>query len=524
MPSYGLMSKKQLDLVVPLGQNLSELLVSFQNDFDVKVLPRSVCHRLFYDTFDWLLFNSGAALELHEEQQSRRVYWRSDRNSRPRIQLGLKDVPQLANELPQSDFRRQLQAVVSVRELRPRIRIRVTRRPLVVLDANDQVAVRVSLDEHWYCPAEKRKGTVLEKRIAIKPVKGYKQEFSQVEAYFQSMQRHEGPDNLVELALSKSGKSANEYSSKLNLALEAEMPAEQAMKRILLRLLDIMQQNTAGCIRGRDPEFLHDYRVAIRKTRSALTQVEHVLPEEMTVEYNRFFSGLGKLTNPIRDLDVFQLKLASYQKKLKKSSQGDLEPLREYLAWSRGVAQNRFVATLKSDEYRECLEQWRDFLAKPEPAQPPPKNSVKPVGGLANQLIWNMYQLALEEGNAITGETGAEALHELRKTCKKLRYLMEFFQSLYPADRIQDLIQAMKGLQDNLGEYNDLHVHTGILKKFIKKHSDARAGKACKLIIKRLARKQIETRSGFATRFAAFASTQTRNEFRDLFADSRKSH
>jgi len=66
----------------------------------------------------------------------------------------------------------------------------------------------------------------------------------------------------------------------------------------------------------------------------------------------------------------------------------------------------------------------------------------------------------------------AEKLHEPGKTCKKLRYLMEFFQGLYPVTKIGELILVLKGLQDKLGAFNDLYVHIGILKGFKKQSSD----------------------------------------------------
>ena len=59
------------------------------------------------------------------------------------------------------------------------------------------------------------------------------------------------------------------------------------------------------------------------------------------------------------------------------------------------------------------------------------------------------------------------ALHDLRKTLKKLRYLNEFFQSFYPANKMQLLIENLKVLQDNLGEFQDLEVQQESLKRFI---------------------------------------------------------
>jgi len=518
------MAIRQLDFVVPLDQGFSELLASFQNNFYVKVQAETANYRVFYDTFDWRLHNNGSVLEVHEEGESRRIYWRAEKGGDLKIQLGLGQVPQLASDLAESEFRRQLQSVISVRELIPRIRIKIKHLPLVVLDKNKKVVVRISLDEYWYFPSKARAGAVLCKRITIKPVKAYENEFNQVIEFLNPLQLSEAQNSIMKLALAESGINTTEYSNKLDLILDAEIPAEQALKEILLRLLDIMQLNSAGSIRGRDTEFMHDYRVSIRKTRSALTQINKVLPQDIISKYNKFFSGLGKLTNPVRDLDVFQIKLESYQRNLSKAAQKHLQPLRYYIARSRAEAQKKFIHTLKSAEYRQSIKQWREYLQDPVPTSPPLENTNKSICVLADELVWNMYQLALEEGNAITDDTEAEALHELRKTCKKLRYLMEFFQSIYPADKICELIQALKGLQDNLGEYNDLHVHRSILKEFIQQSSDAETNEACKLVIKFLKKRQIKTRRSFADRYASFSSAGIQQDFKDLFVDSHKGH
>lgn len=517
-----MMAIKQLDLVVPADQGFSELLASFQKNFHVNAQNETINYRVFYDTFDWLLYNNGSVLEAHEQGQTRRIYWRADKDSDLKIQLGLRQVPQLASDLAECEFRRQLKSVISVRELLPRIKVKIKRLPLVVLDTSEKVVVRINFDEHWYFPSKTRAGVVIDKRITIKPVKGFMDEFSRVDGFFHSMKLHEARDNILKRALAESGISTTEYSTRLNFILEPEMTAEQALKQILLRLVEIMQQNSAGSIRGKDTEFMHDYRVSIRKTRSALTQIDKVLPRDIITEYNNFFSGLGKITTPVRDLDVFQLKLESYQQGLGKTAQARLQPLRDYLAQKRDAAQKKFIETLKSAEYRQRIKQWREYLENPEPTSPPLENTEKAIYKLADELIWNIYKMALEEGNAITDDTEAEALHELRKTCKKLRYLMEFFQSLYPAEKIRDLIQALKGLQDNLGEYNDLHVHQGVLKKFIKHSSDAAANKACKKIMKLLEKRQSKTRHRFAERFAVFSSPDNQDEFRNLFVASHR--
>ena len=121
---------------------------------------------------------------------------------------------------------------------------------------------------------------------------------------------------------------------------------------------------------------------------------------------------------------------------------------------------------------------------------------------------------------AITLE--AEELHELRKTCKKLRYLMEFFQGIYPVTKIGELIQVLKGLQDKLGEFNDLYVHIGILKGFKKQSSDKGAKKACKQMIAVLKKNLCETRNRFNRQYSSFSLFDKQKKFKHLFVDSCK--
>ena len=56
---------------------------------------------------------------------------------------------------------------------------------------------------------------------------------------------------------------------------------------------------------------------------------------------------------------------------------------------------------------------------------------------------------------AITAASPPESLHELRKRCKELRYLLEFFGSLYDPGEHWRAVRELKALQDCLGEFQD---------------------------------------------------------------------
>lgn len=505
--------------VIPENQSISELISLLQNSFTVCVLAETVINRVFYDTFDWLLYKNGSVCEMQDDGRSSRIYWRADRNAKLNMQLGLRKVPQLAGDLPACEFRQQLQSVISVRELNPRIKIKIKRQPLTVLDKNEKVVVRLNFDECWYRPSRLRAANVIGRGLTIKSVKGYLKDYRRVEAFFLAMQLHPAQDNMVKLALAASGVSAGEYTTRLNLILDPDMSAEQALKKILLRLFEIMRQNTSGCIKGRDIKFMHDYRVSIRKTRSALKQISDVLPQAVSTKYNNFFSMLGKFTGPVRDLDVFLLLLEGYQQNLKESEQQQMQALREYLLLSRAEAQKKFVEKLKSSSYHENIKQWHDYLEHSGTESFPPDKPSKAIYKLADELLWDIYQQTLAQGDAITENSKAEALHELRKTFKKLRYLMEFFRSIYPAGKVRELLKALTDLQDTLGEYNDLDVHIGIVKGFINQSNNEDAINACEQMIIILQQQKHKTGRMFKDRYVTYSSSDRQKKFSEMFVD-----
>ena len=145
---------------------------------------------------------------------------------------------------------------------------------------------------------------------------------------------------------------------------------------------------------------------------------------------------------------------------------------------------------------------------------------------MASERIWRVYRRAIREGDAITTESPADDLHELRKTCKKLRYLMEFFQSLYPGGEIKSLIRVLKTLQDNLGNFQDYEVQVATLKEF--SHQMVAEGMvppdtllAMGMLIDGLERRQHQAREEFAGRYAGFSAQDHQDRFRQLFASSR---
>jgi CHAD domain-containing protein len=131
------------------------------------------------------------------------------------------------------------------------------------------------------------------------------------------------------------------------------------------------------------------------------------------------------------------------------------------------------------------------------------------------------------EGRAITPDSPPEEMHELRKSCKKLRYLMEFFQSLYPEQEGRDLIKQLKALLDNLGGFQDLAVQGRHLVDIARRMRDegdiaTETLLAIGALIGDTCTRQARARAEFADLFTAYDAKDNRERLKARFATGRR--
>jgi CHAD domain-containing protein len=327
----------------------------------------------------------------------------------------------------------------------------------------------------------------------------------------------------LECALQPFGRTPGDYTSKFRIALDPEMPARDAARAIHLALLETMLRNEEGTRRDLDSEFLHDFRVAIRRTRSALTQIPGVYPEPDVERFKEEFRWLGTATGPTRDLDVYLLKMDGYKGGLPEEVRADLKPLEEFLERKQNLAHRLLVTALDSARYRRLVEEWRAFLTEEPVGALLARNAESPVRAVASERIRRVHRWMVQRGRAIEDDTPAEALHDLRIRAKKLRYLLEFFRSLYPERAVERLVAELKQLQENLGDFNDYQVQIRSLQGFAAEmagegSAPLRTQLAMGRLLARLDAGRAAERSRFAERFDRFASRRNRKRFARLFS------
>lgn len=480
-------------------------------------------HVRYYDSFDWLCYQAGETLEWHENPTASCLLLRTCKNGPIVEQVSLDSVPpRFPAELPRSRMRQMLGKRLGLRAMLPVATIETRSQRLRVVNRNLKSLVFLILSEHSIINSA-GKPVAMRKEIRLQPLHKHAKTAARLARQIENQWGLQCDEqSLLDIALASQGKQAVTYSGKLAVPLDADMRADAAMRKILLVLLDTMEINEQGTIENLDTEFLHDFRIAVRRTRSALTQVKGVFPEQSRARFAKKFAWLGDITTPTRDLDVHLLEFNGLKKSLPKALRDDLEPLRQFLTVQQRQEQTKLAGKLKSAAYLRLKDQWRRFLTSPLPKHPGAQDALKPIAEIARRRTWRMYRRVLREGSAITPASPAADLHELRKSCKKLRYLMEFFQSLYPADKIRRLIRELKGLQDNLGEFQDLEVQTHTLEQYAGQMTQDGVMQPGTQIAFDTLQKHLHTSTGrvrneFESRFKRFSSKPNRLRFKRLF-------
>jgi CHAD domain-containing protein len=505
-----------------LGSVASGTCRAFSWSADVPV--RRV-RRIWLDTFDWRLYRAGLSLEQQAGASGTELVLTGRDGERLAAQpvgsansgnhragndragnhsagnQGGPSWPSLIMALPPGPLRELLEPVVGIRALMPVARAASRIHGQRALNADAKTVARLAVDEMSVSYPVRAQAAP---RLSVTAVRGYQAQADRIaDALADAAGIRPSRKSALETALAAAGVQPGRRHAEMQLI--PAMPAATAMATILAGQFDAVEANVPGTIQDIDTEFLHDLRVAIRRTRSALKLAGQALPGGVADGYRAEFRWVGDLTTPTRDLDVYLLGFGDMVAGLVGAAPEDLDPFRDYLLRTRAAEHRALTRGLRSARFARLARQWRGDLAAIRPAR-----RRLTVAQLAGKRIAVAQQRALRVGQGITGASPARDLHDLRKRCKELRYLLEMFGSLHdPAQRWQ-AIRELKALQDCLGEFQDAEVQATELRAFADRMLAARSAPAATLlamgeIAAGLARRQRRARADFDSRFAAFA-------------------
>lgn len=256
-------------------------------------------------------------------------------------------------------------------------------------------------------------------------------------------------------------------------AVGSETAGAEAFQQIARDALIQIAGNARLLQRAHNPDVLHQMRVGLRRLLAALSVFKAMLDPEGLAAARAETRWLAGELAEARDIDVF-LQRAATPDEIEESP-GRAAFFRA-LRIAQAEAYERALAAVRSERFRTLLLMLGEWIE---------------VGAWLR--LANDEQRALREGPAVTlaapildkvnhrlrhrsrkfMQLDAQARHDLRKQAKKLRYAAAFFGEAFPKHpkRRQRFVVALKTLQDQLGELNDMAVARAVAMRAVGRRS-----------------------------------------------------
>jgi CHAD domain-containing protein len=304
--------------------------------------------------------------------------------------------------------------------------------------------------------------------------------------------------------------------AKVDVSIDPDQRADAAASSVLRRLLVVVADNVDGAIGSEDIEYLHQLRIGVRRSRTVQRQLRGVFPAAELPGFRSDFRWLQRATGDARDLDVYVDGFGSLAKLLPEAVRGDLEPMREVLIEHQSAVHEGLERTLRSRRMAELMDDWERLLESlvelPLEDRPAATRTISEVCG---ERIAKVYRRIVSHGEQISDSSPAEDFHELRKTGKELRYLLELFGAqLFDDDVVGPLIDSLKDLQELLGRHQDREVQVTMVRSLTSEVAPRPGGGAACLamgtLVARLRDDELAARRAFAESFAELAAPAQR--------------
>lgn len=237
------------------------------------------------------------------------------------------------------------------------------------------------------------------------------------------------------------------------IALDQDATLGEVFLKIGRSGLHQLRANEACMRAGRDPEAVHQYRVALRRLRSAFTTFRSAIPAAERRSIADDLRWLGRQFGRARELDVFITDLlAAISDNL--PDDPAIDALARLADKARSDAYRRAHIVLDSPRYADLLlglEAWWESGPWTTPDDPVWGAPALPFARVA---LRRLHRKLARLGGRLE-DLSEEELHDFRLRGKKLRYASEFFRGLFREKTVAPYIAALAAMQDHLGSLND---------------------------------------------------------------------
>ncbi|MGA8148999.1 MAG: CHAD domain-containing protein [Gallionellaceae bacterium] len=232
-----------------------------------------------------------------------------------------------------------------------------------------------------------------------------------------------------------------------------------ALQNMIACCLRHVQANVPGAIRKLDEEYLHQVRVGLRRLRVVLAMAEACRADAELGTLHDQVADLCVELGRAREWDVFVTQtLEAVHARL--PEHGGLHALLETAGRIREQYQDKVRARLQSSDYQRFLLHFGAWMQGGYWHEIAGIDMTLP--DFACGILQKRSKQVHKRGQNLVNADALQ-LHALRIACKKLRYGAEMFAALYGENKTRRYLGGLSGLQDILGQINDIAVARRLL-------------------------------------------------------------
>jgi CHAD domain-containing protein len=448
--------ERELKLDVELGFRLPNLEGE-------RLAPRTLVS-VYYDTPDYRLARHGVTVRRRTER--RRARWQVKLpHGAARLELEL----QSPTTEPPTDVRRLLVVYTRGTSLVPIATLR-TRRSGVVVRRGKRPVAEVVLD-------------------AVSVLKGRRvvRRFREVEVELVGSGT-EKDLRRIEVRLRAAGAQDGDGRPKVFRALELDAAAKPRppgpsdppvdhVRAMLREQLEAVRAHDPGTRLGKDPEDLHQMRVAVRRSRAILRAARPMFEPGVVDTLREELAWLGTALGHARDVDVLREYLQAELATLPPPERGAGRRLLTLLGETRARARRQLLDQLDDGRrYFGVLDRLGDFVD-----EPPVVDADLSLRDLAAREFKKLRKVV----EALPDDPSDAELHRLRIKTKRARYVAELAAPVVGRPAARFARKARK-LQDALGDHRDAVVAERSLRELLA----VSRGRQAAFVVGRLAERQ----------------------------------
>jgi CHAD domain-containing protein len=231
--------------------------------------------------------------------------------------------------------------------------------------------------------------------------------------------------------------------------LDFASTATEVVRAAIVRSTRRLVEHDPGVRLGRDPEAVHQARVATRRLRSDLRTFRAVLDTEWSEPLRDELKWLGGALGSVRDTEVLLERLEGALEELPPSDADDGKALLAQLATHRQDARADLLAAMRSDRYFALLDALVDAARSPRFDADVDEDELE----LAD-FVRKPWRKLRRAADAIDEQSSDHDLHQTRIRAKRARYAAEAVAEALGKDAAK-FAEACESVQDLLGEHQD---------------------------------------------------------------------